>query len=297
MDLKTLPALTVLSDNVTIVEQNGIKIVRVNHDKASAGISLHGGHVIWFQPKDQQDLIWMSEKAEFDTNKALRGGIPVCWPWFGKAANPSHGFVRTSEWQLIEHRESEQGVIIVLGIEDSEATQALWPHKFSARLYIDIQETLKVTLDAENTDTQAWQCSGALHTYLTVGDINQVEVTGMGPLYLDGLQQGKACESDVQTLTIGAMLDRVYTKADSQLSMTDKALNRQVMVKNGGQNAAVIWNPWVEGAQSMADMADNGYQTMLCIESTYHATNLENGYNVAPGEHFILTTEISTKAN
>ena len=137
MDLTTLPALTVLSDNVTIVEIDQVKVVRVIHEKASAGIALHGGHVLSFKPQGQEDLIWMSKQAVFDGKAALRGGIPVCWPWFGRIAAPAHGFARNSEWTLLEHRENENGVIIELGLLPSESTLAVWPHRQSEKCFSD----------------------------------------------------------------------------------------------------------------------------------------------------------------
>ncbi len=126
MDLKTLPALTVLSDNVTIVEVDQVKVVRVIHEKATAGIALHGGHVVSFTPAGKEDLIWMSEKAIFDGKAALRGGIPVCWYWFGRIAAPAHGFARTAEWELVEHRENDNGVIVELALFPTEETHDIW---------------------------------------------------------------------------------------------------------------------------------------------------------------------------
>ncbi|MDF5371937.1 D-hexose-6-phosphate mutarotase, partial [Vibrio parahaemolyticus] len=194
MDLKTLPALTVLSDNVTIVEVDQIKIIRVIHDKATAGISLHGGHVVSFTPEGQEDLIWMSEKAVFDGKAALRGGIPVCWPWFGRIAAPAHGFARTAEWELVEHRENHNGVIVELALFPTEEIHDIWPHMFDARLVIEVGDELKVTLKVMNIDDEAWTFSGALHTYLNVGDIKQAQTTGMGAEYIDSLKADAVCQ-------------------------------------------------------------------------------------------------------
>ncbi len=199
MDLKTLPALTVLSDNVTIVEVDQVKVVRVIHEKATAGIALHGGHVISFKPEGQEDLIWMSEQAIFDGKAALRGGIPVCWPWFGRIAAPAHGFARNSEWTLLEHRENEHGVIIELGLMTSESTLSVWPHQFQAHLLVEISDELKVTLDVINTDEQPWTFSGALHTYLNVADIETAKTTGMGAEYIDSLLDNKVCQGGDET--------------------------------------------------------------------------------------------------
>ncbi|MDN3680528.1 D-hexose-6-phosphate mutarotase [Vibrio tapetis subsp. quintayensis] len=294
MDLHTLPALTVLSDNVTIVEQDGVKIVRVIHEKATASIALHGGHVVSFKPSGQDDLIWMSEQANFNGVAALRGGIPVCWPWFGRIAAPAHGFARTSEWSLVEHRENEDGVIISLGLQDTADTHAVWPHKFQARLNVEISDTLKVTLDVVNTGDAPWAFSGALHTYLNVGDIEQTTTRGMGPEFIDGLQDAKICQGG-ETLELTDTIDRVYTQPESVISIQDNALSREISVTNEGHNSAVLWNPWAEGAQDMGDMQDDGYKTMLCVESTLHAASIEDGKTLQPGESHQLITTISAK--
>ncbi len=293
MDLSTLPTLTVLSDNVTIVEHEGVKLVRVIHDKANAAISLFGGHVVSFQPQGQQDLIWMSQQAKFDGKTALRGGIPVCWPWFGRIAAPAHGFARSSEWQLVEHRESEAGVIVSLGLKPNEETLAVWPHQFDARLNVEIGDQLKVTLDVKNTDSQPWTFSGALHTYLNVGDIHNTTTTGMGAEYIDSLQGGKICQGSSE-LVLTDTIDRVYTQPEAQIFVADKKLDRTLTVENHGHNSAVLWNPWAEGATAMGDMQDDGYLTMMCVESTLHAPSLEAGKTLQPGESHQLITVITS---
>ena len=294
MDLNTLPTLTFLSDNVTIVEIDQVKVVRVIHEKASAGIALHGGHVISFKPQGQEDLIWMSEQAIFDGKAALRGGIPVCWPWFGRVAAPAHGFARNSEWTLLEHRENENGVIIELGLLSSESTLAIWPYQFQAHLLVEIGDELKVTLDVANTDEQPWTFSGALHTYLTVGDIEQAITTGMGPEYIDSLKNGEVCEGG-EVLQLTGTIDRVYTQPKEKIIVEDPVFKRAVAVENQGHNSAVLWNPWAEGAKHMSDMADNSYQTFLCVESTLHAATLEQGKVLQPGETHQLITTISNQ--
>ncbi|EKY4195023.1 D-hexose-6-phosphate mutarotase [Vibrio harveyi] len=292
MDLKTLPALTVLSDNVTIVEVDQVKVVRVIHEKATAGIALHGGHVVSFTPAGKEDLIWMSEKAIFDGKAALRGGIPVCWPWFGRIAAPAHGFARTAEWELVEHRENDNGVIVELALFPTEETHDIWPHMFDARLMVEISDQLKVTLKVTNIDDADWTFSGALHTYLNVGDIKQAQTTGMGPEYIDSLKEGEICQGgDVLQLT--DTIDRVYTQPEAQILVKDAVLNRTLSVENQGHNSAVLWNPWATGAQGMGDMADNGYETMLCVESTVHAPSIKQGKTLQPGETHELITVIS----
>jgi glucose-6-phosphate 1-epimerase len=236
----------------------------------------------------------MSEQALFDGKAALRGGIPICWPWFGRIAAPAHGFARNSEWTLLEHRENEHGVIVELGLLPSESTLAVWPYQFQAHLLVEIGDELKVTLDVTNTDSQAWTFSGALHTYLTVGDIEQAATTGMGPEYIDSLKGGEICQGG-ETLQLTDTIDRVYTQPSTQITVQDPVLKRSLVVENQGHNSAVLWNPWAEGAQGMGDMQDDGYKTFLCVESTLHAPSIEQGKTLQPGESHQLITTLSSK--
>ncbi|WP_318522669.1 D-hexose-6-phosphate mutarotase [Photobacterium leiognathi] len=290
MNLRQLSTVNALSDHVTVCEYQGISIIRVIHPLAEAGISLHGGHLIWFKPAGEKDIIWLSENAEFDTQKAIRGGIPVCWPWFGKAGTPSHGFARTSQWTLQEHRENENGVIVSLQLEDNEETRAIWPHKFDNVLTFEIGTELTVSLTSTNTDSQPWSYGGALHTYFDIADINNIEITGMGSTYLDSTQQGKACEGG-DVLTFTSETDRVYTQPEATITINDKNNERNILVTNEGHNAAVIWNPWQELSISMGDMADNSFETMVCVESTIHQPSIE----LAPGQSHTLATTVVSK--
>ncbi len=292
MDLQSLPTVTNLSNNVTIVEKDDVKIVRVIHDKAIAGIALHGAHVLSYKPAGKEDLIWMSNNTPFDGKAALRGGIPICWPWFGKIAEPGHGFARINEWKLAEHRESEEGVIIVLELEESAETLSIWPYKFKNRLYVEIGDELKVSLEVNNTDEKAWTFSSALHTYLNVGDVAQISTSGMGAEYIDKLQDSKICTGG-DSLVLTDTIDRIYTTPEAQITVTDPVLKRALTIENSGHNSAVLWNPWSQGSISMADMPDEGYKTMFCVESTIHAPCLSVGETLQPGEQHLLTTTIS----
>lgn len=291
LNLRQLSTVNALSDAITVCEYNGIQIIRIIHPLAEAGISLHGGHLVWFKPTDEKDLIWLSEAAIFDKTKAIRGGIPVCWPWFGQAGTPSHGFARTSQWTLAEHRENEHGVIISLQLEASDETLAVWPHHFKNVLTFEIGRELKVSLTSTNTDNTPWSYSGALHTYFDIKSIEDIQITDMGPSYRDSTQQGKLCEGS-DTLVFTAETDRVYTQPKDTITIHDKGNQRRILVTNQGHNAAVIWNPWQDLSISMADMADNSFETMVCVESTIHQPNVE----LKPGQSHTLSTIISNQA-
>lgn len=293
MTLRNAPALSILSDTISMIEKDKMPIIRVDHPKFQAGISLHGGHVLWFQPQGQDDIIWLSKETAFATDKAIRGGVPICWPWFGRIAAPAHGFVRTSEWQLLKHQETDEKVTIHLALESTPETLVIWPYAFQAKFIIEMDSSLKMTLEVSNTDQQPWRFSGALHTYLNVGDINKVEITGAGPCYLDSLQAHQKIENHQTPLMLNDTIDRVYTQPEELILVVDPTLNRTLSIKNQGHNSAVLWNPWQQGAQSMADMSDDGYLSMLCVESTIYANSLADGKLLAPGEKYQLSSEIS----
>lgn len=294
MDLLSLPAITNLSNHVTVVEKDDVKIVRVIHDKATAAIALHGAHVLSYKPAGKEDLIWMSSNTPFDGKAALRGGIPICWPWFGKISEPGHGFARISEWKLAEHRESEHGVLVVLELEPTPETLSVWPYQFKNRLYIEIGDELKVSLEINNTDEKAWTFSGALHTYLNVGDVTQISATGMGAEYIDKLQDSKVCTGD-ETLILTDTIDRIYTSPEAEITVTDPVWERTLTIENSGHNSAVLWNPWSQGSTAMADMPDDGYKTMFCVESTVYAPSISAGQTLKPNEQHVLTTVISAQ--
>ncbi|WP_337969382.1 D-hexose-6-phosphate mutarotase [Vibrio pectenicida] len=292
MDLKTLPALTALSDKVTIVEIEQIKVVRIIHEKAIAGIALHGGHVVSYKPAGQEDLIWMSKKAIYDGKTALRGGVPVCWPWFGRIASPAHGFARVHQWSLIQHRENDHGVIIELGLNPSLQSLDIWPFQFNARLIIEVGDELQITLDITNTDDKSWTFSGALHTYLNVSDVRNTTIIGVGPEYFDSLQDSAQFKSS-NILQLTSAIDRVYTKPESHIHLQDSGYGRRLGIENQGHNSAVLWNPWRHGATNIQDMTDDGYLTMMCIESSIHAATIEQGKELKPGDSHQLKTKLS----
>ncbi len=287
MNIHHLPTVSVLSDYVSVCQLDNLRVIRVIHPKATALISLFGGHIISFQPAGKNDLLWMSTKADLSGQTALRGGIPVCWPWFGKAENPSHGFARTSEWSLHEHRENDDGVIVSLTLESDENTLAIWPHAFHLTLQIEITDRLNLSLITTNTGKSAFNYGGALHTYLNIDDITKTRIEGVGAQYIS---LGEAY-TQPNAVTFSEEVDRIYTQAEPSTNIFQQSTDDIICVENKGNNAVVVWNPWKEIAKNMADMPDDGYQTMVCVESCIHDRSVE----VLPDQSHCLSTEISIK--
>lgn len=253
---------------------SGLPTVRLTNSFGSAEICLYGAHVLGWQPAGQsKPVVWLSEKALFQPGKAIRGGIPVCWPWFGACgfnkANPSHGFARLSFWNVQAVTLMTDGrTAITLALQDSEKTRAFWPHAFSARLTVTLGWELDVALETTNTGDQPWRASGALHTYFGVGDIGAVTVTGLegcryddtaGSIPADRLQEGP--------IRVDAETDRFYRDTAATVVIDDPSLGRKIRVAKANSLSTVVWNPWKEKAAKLADFGDEEYRTMLCVEA------------------------------
>ncbi|HDZ8831577.1 TPA: D-hexose-6-phosphate mutarotase [Aeromonas dhakensis] len=269
----------------------GQPLLTVDNGYAKAEISLFGAHVLSYQRHDEPASIWLSDKAVLDGSKPIRGGIPLCWPWFGPAparvgsGKPSHGFARTSLWTLDGVSDHGDGTLVHLSLRDNETTRQLWPHAFELELDVLVGKELALVLTTRNTGKEPLVYSGALHTYLQISSPEAVSVSGLGEPYADkltgqdGQQQG--------ALTLNGPLDRVYWQPDAQVSIQDG--ERQTRVVSGNYDSMVVWTPWLEGAIAMADMSDDGYRTMLCVEA---AIASEAGVTVAPDEEHSFSTVI-----
>lgn len=282
----------ILSASTSRHHMNGLPILKIQSPLCEAMISLHGGHLIQFKPAGQQEVIWLSNKAIFSEEKAIRGGVPICWPWFGQIGSPSHGFARTSHWQLLDYEETGQAVTVRLKLSASKQTRTLWPHDFSAILTFTMSSTLRINLEMINTGETPWQWSGALHTYFNIAEATETWITGMGSSYSDSLKNGLPCESS-EALIINQSIDRIYTDSDETVSIHDQGHQRIITVRNQGHNSVVIWNPWKDNSRSMGDMSDDGYETMVCVEATQYTKDLTSGALLMPGEKHQLSTEIS----
>ncbi|WP_421153625.1 D-hexose-6-phosphate mutarotase [Aeromonas dhakensis] len=269
----------------------GQPLLTIDNGYAKAEISLFGAHVLSYQRHDEPASIWLSDKAVLDGSKPIRGGIPLCWPWFGPAparvgsGKPSHGFARTSLWTLDGVSDHGDGTLVHLSLRDNEATRQLWPHAFELELDVLVGKELALVLTTRNTGKEPLVYGGALHTYLQISAPEAVSVSGLGEPYADkltgqnGQQQGP--------LTLNGPLDRVYWQPDAQVSIQDG--ERQTRVVSGNHDSVVVWTPWLEGASAMADMSDDGYRTMLCVEA---AIASEAGVTVAPDEEHSFSTVI-----
>jgi glucose-6-phosphate 1-epimerase len=185
----------------------------------------------------------------------------VCWPWFGPAGKPSHGFARISEFELVEQEEDEQEVRLGLRLRSDERTAQLWPHDFELFLRFRLGLTCEITLEAHGD----YESGGALHSYLNVGDIDGVSVAGLGARYLDQVLGGDGVQDGA--LTFPGRIDRVYSEPEEVSRIEDPALGRTIRIRHQGNSDVVAWNPGPELSKSMGDLTDEGYRGFACVET------------------------------
>lgn len=301
MNIKQLNADFGITNQLEIVEgKGGLPLMMIANDSAKAVISVYGGQVLSFQPvTEPEDLMFLSEQAYYQEGKAIKGGVPICWPWFGPdpdgAGRPAHGFVRNRFWNILATSSTHDGETkVVLGLIDTEETRRIWPYSFELQLAISVGKTLKLELMTSNTGAQAFSITQAFHTYFTVGDINQVKVLGLeNKSYLDKVEGGVQKQQQ-GTLQIAAEVDRIYTNVSEDLVIDDAQLNRRILIASQGSKTAVIWNPWSEISAKMADLENEAYKSFVCVETTNAADDI---VTIEPGKSFQFVAVYNVERN
>lgn len=277
--------------------EGGLPKAVIANEYASAEIYLHGAHVTAFQMRNSDPVLWLSDMAEFQRGKAIRGGIPVVWPWFGPHPNdetkPQHGFARVSEWTLIGTDALPNGYTrLRLQLTDSDASRALWPYPFELELNVTVGTELRVELISRNIGAESIAVGGALHTYFNVGNITEITIEGLDDReYLDQLENHQVKLQD-GPMTITQEVDRIYLDTDDECIIADSNMKRSLRVAKSGSSTTVIWNPWIAKSQRMADFHDDGYRTMVCIETANTAGDI---HYILPGGQHTLTQIISVE--
>lgn len=267
-----------------------LEFIEISNDSASANIALQGAHVFHFQAKGKKPLIWLSDTSQFNQGKPIRGGIPICWPWFGShnanSTLPNHGFARTALWKHTETKHiSNSQTKITLCLVDSPSSFEIWPHRFELLLEIYIGPELKISLTTINRDSQAFDITCALHSYLFIDDVTQAHIKGLDskPYYdkVDNKQKTQHGSPDFKS-----EIDRVYQQITTPLLVSSP--DRCLKIETNGSQTVVVWNPGEILAAKMPDLSD--YRTMLCVES---AAVLNDAMKIQAGESQTLSTILS----
>lgn len=289
-DIETLNEVFSIPGVVEIGPGNGgLARVRITSSTAEAEVYLHGAHVTSWKPAGEEEVLFVSEKSLWADGKAIRGGIPVCFPWFGPKADdasaPSHGFVRAKEWELFSVAQAGDDVVVTLTTGNDEANSKWWPQDIRAVLRATVGTELRLELIAANTSDAAYTVTEALHTYYRVGDAAQVSVEGLdGATYLDKMEGYKE-KVQQGAVHLDKATDSAFINTTSALTLVDPVLKRRIAIEKKHSHSTVVWNPGVEGAAKLGDMDNEEWRVLTCVEG---GNVLSNGISIAPGEQHTL---------
>ncbi|HZV54836.1 MAG TPA: D-hexose-6-phosphate mutarotase [Rhodocyclaceae bacterium] len=277
-DLNSLTSRFGIAGKVSFEMTGELATARVTSLLGSATVALQGAHVMTWQPAGQQPVIWVSKLAKYAPGKSIRGGVPVCWPWFGPHASestyPGHGFARTVSWALVATNALPDGRIrLEFELEHSDATRVQWPYESVVRNIITVGEELEVELATTNTGKMSFQLGQALHTYFVVGDIRKATVAGLeGCDYLDKVGGGRKRQQGQVSFT--QETDRIYLGTHGCCGILDPVMDRTILITSTGSRSTVVWNPWTEKAEKMGDFGDEGPWGMVCVETANAAEDV-----------------------
>lgn len=272
-----------------------LEYLHISNSSAEIKISLHGAHIFYFKAKGKKELLYLSESAVFKQAKAIRGGIPICWPWFGEHPadknQSNHGFARTSIWKHIKTVElNDSETEVYLELASSQNTLRLWPYHFELQYKIHLGDKLTVSLTTKNTDAKAFTITQALHTYFKIDDISRAHIIGLDKKPFYNKIDNSFNNVEDGDIYFNAEVDRVYSDVDSQLCIDDE--EQKIIVKTDGAKSAVVWNPGELLVEKMPDL--HSHKQMLCLES---ANVFDNAITLEKGESHTLSVTFLQQDN
>jgi glucose-6-phosphate 1-epimerase len=279
---------------VSIVEGNGhLPKIRVKSAAAWGEMYLHGAHVTSWQPAGAREILFLSPRSLYQDGIAIRGGVPVCFPWFGNKADdpqaPAHGFVRTKTWHLESVEHKRDLVTVKMFTESSKSTKKWWPSDFRLSYRATFGPELALEMTVTNIGNTPLRFEEALHAYYRVGDVTKACVAGLdGTQYLDKTDSFRK-KTQSGEVAITGETDRVYLDTESKLYLSDPVLQRRTMVIKDNSRDTVIWNPWSEKAAAMSDLGEDQWKSMLCVEV---ANVGENAVSLKPGEQHTMQARV-----
>lgn len=282
-------------------EHGSLIRARITTPACNAELYLQGAHVTAWQPADAQPVLFLSEKSAFVPGKAIRGGIPIIFPWFGsrtatpedpRTDGPSHGFARTQVWNLDFGAYAADELHLSLSLGPTDLSRSLGFDHFLVAYQITFGRELRLRLSVANDGDKPIRIEEALHTYLHVGDVQQARVHGLfETTYLDKTEDFARKTQTEPVLVVSGPTDRPYLNTTSPIVVDDPVLHRRITVTKANSNTTVVWNPWAD--HGLADLDDDGWRHMLCIES---ANAADNALHLQPHAAHVMETTISLEA-
>ncbi|WP_339736472.1 D-hexose-6-phosphate mutarotase [uncultured Sunxiuqinia sp.] len=295
IDIDLLDEKYSIEGEIGFMEMEGeLPFISVSNKYAQADICLYGAHVMSFTPHKTMELLWMSPTSFSEEGKAIRGGIPVCFPWFGPhptdPKKPQHGFGRLIYWDVVETKSEANGeTLIRFQLNASEETKAYWPHNFTAELAITVGTKLQLALKVTNSSQEAFEYSAALHSYFNVSGIENCTIEGLqGTKYFNQLTGDHEVQEE-PVLKINEPVTRHYLDTETPVVIADPVFRRRILVEKAGSRVTTVWNPGEEATAGIPDIPDDGYHAFICVEAT-NAFN--NCITLAPGKSHETTAII-----
>jgi len=276
--------------------QGGLDSIAIDNALCHAEVYMQGAHITAWQPAGERPVLWLSPASAFLTGKAIRGGVPICLPWFGahpdNPSAPSHGFVRTSPWTLEDALDEADGrTVAAFGLHHAAGSSPLWSGGFDARFVVTAGHDLDMSLTIHNTGTAPARIEAALHTYFAVSDIETVAVSGLeGTEYLDKVEGFTRKREGNGPIRFTQETDRVYLDTVATCSIADTGWNRRIVIAKRGSATTVVWNPWEGRSRTMGDMGPDVWRGMLCVET---AAVGASALTLTPGDAHELAATIA----
>lgn len=240
-----------------------MEILHLNHDKFEAKISLKGAQILSFIPRGKSDIFWCCDEEFWSDAKPIRGGVPICWPWFGTKNGVSHGFARDLVWTLNSQVEDENGIRLEFVLNECEFSKALWDADFEAEITFVLSDICEIWF--ETNSKEATQL--ALHSYFRVDDVQDIEIYGLGNTYIDKLQNSTICKIKNSKITLTKANDSIYTYPEKITKIINTKTSQILEIAHFGHSDVVLWNPWEEGEKNLKELAAGDFKNFVCVET------------------------------
>jgi glucose-6-phosphate 1-epimerase len=262
---------------------------------AEADLYPQGAHVTHWTPRGQRPVLFVSPKSLFTPGKAIRGGVPIIFPWFGGRGDgkpgPAHGFARSMEWAIEGAKQHNDGKVeITLALAPNDATRGFGYAGFHLRFRVTVGSELEMELETRNDGQEPLTYEEALHTYLSIADIHQASVSGLeGTTYIDKTDGFKRKKLGNEPVRVAKETDQVHLNSQAACVVHDPVWRRRIIVEKSGSDSTVVWNPWIDKTKGMSDMALDDWKEMICVET---ANAADNAVHLAPGATHKLTASV-----
>ena len=295
-----MQTLTELNENFAIpgvlgfaAGEGGLICAQVTGAAGNGTIYLHGAHVTHWQPTGVSTVLFLSEHSKFEAAKAIRGGVPLIFPWFGArdGGGPVHGFARTETWEVVFAAVSGDEVHLTLTLGPSEVSRGLGYDKFRVAYEVVFGGELTLRLSVANQGDAPLKFEEGMHSYFQVGDVADIGVEGLGGVeYVDKVDGFKRKRQSEDVLRFEGMVDRPYLNTEGAVTVDDPGMKRKIVVEKTGSKTTVVWNPWVEGTATLGDMGADEWRKMVCVETV---NAMENSVTLQPSEAHTMEAKFS----